>query len=62
MHNELKQLLLDLKNRFQAQWSESELDMWQLNYDNVDSLTEVEAKTTLSKLKQVFWENFESNC
>ena len=46
MHNELKQLLLDLKNRFQAQWSESELDMWQLNYDNVDSLTEVEAKTT----------------
>ena len=62
MHNELKQLLLDLKNRFQAQWSESELDMWQLNYDNVDSLTEVEAKTTLSKLKQVFWEKSGTIC
>ena len=62
MHNELKQLLLDLKNRFQAQWSESELDMWQLNYDSVDSLTDVEAETTLSKLKQVFWEKSESNC
>lgn len=56
MHNELKQLLLDLKNRFQSQWSESELDMWQLNYDRVDSLTEVEAKTTFSLLKHTFLE------
>ena len=62
MHNELKQLLLDLKNRFKAQWSESELDMWQLNYDSVDSLTEIEAKTTLSKLKQVFGEKTGFNC
>lgn len=54
MKTELKQLLLDLKARFEAQWGQSELDMWQINFNNVDGLTESEAELILSKLKQTF--------
>lgn len=54
MKNELKQFLLDLKARFEAQWGQSELDMWKINFNNVDSLTESEAELILSKLKQTF--------
>lgn len=56
MKTELKQFLVDLKARFEAQWGQSELDMWQINFNNVDSLTESEAELILSKLKQTFLE------